>query len=278
MSDALSYNFGGIDGAASFNVTAFDFNAMEAAASRTMSEPAPAIGEVDASSLALSLPAMTLALVVDSRADASPSLPSLPKWGDMFNGVISADGAGTASGHGQMAQQITQSIQQMEQGTTEPFALKGDADGARSGDGVNIGVGELQECTISKATDSASGRQLDAFVITFDRPVEQAAPAFEAQGRLLIGTDDGIWSGGDDDLLIGGQTTWEEIAAGTKLASVTDLVIDPFDTNAGQWEMHDMLIANQDHADGGNFVYTYYTVDTPDGASPATLAEYGLLL
>ena len=32
---------------------------------------------------------------------------------------------------------------------------------------------------------------------------------FDAQGRLLIGTDGGIWSGGGEDLLIGGRTTYE---------------------------------------------------------------------
>lgn len=153
----------------------------------------------------------------------------------------------------------------------------------------------------------------------------------DAQGRLLAGTDGGIWSGAGDDLLIGGRTTFDfdtdgndfllwrqtgtldtsaqtfdgqfrggvtvavgdmegsKIAAGTQLASVTDLVIDPFNSDAGYWEMHDLLLANQDNVDGGKFVYLYYTTTTPNGevdggllstvdhnGITATMAEYAL--
>jgi len=80
------------------------------------------------------------------------------------------------------------------------------------------------------ASGDTSGRQLDGFVVTFDRPVDPSGPAFDAQGRLLIGTDGGIWSGGEAP----------RIAAGTPLASVTDLVIDPFNPHSGDpgnWEV-----------------------------------------
>ena len=159
------------------------------------------------------------------------------------------------------------------------------------------------------ASADTSGWQAGSFLVTFDRPVDPSEPGFDTQGRLLIGTDGGIWSGENDDLLIGGRTTFDfhtdgndfvlwrksgpldtnartfgdqfrggitvavgdmeasNIPAGTQLASVTDLVIDPFNSDAGHWEMHDLLLANQDHVDGGRFVYLYYTTTSsaPDG-------------
>ncbi|HKS62019.1 MAG TPA: hypothetical protein VJT13_10000 [Xanthobacteraceae bacterium] len=120
--------------------------------------------------------------------------------------------------------------------------------------------------------ESAEERQLDGFVVTFDRPSE---PGFDTQGRLLIGTEGGIWGGAGDDVLIGGRTTfdgdtdgndfvlWRKsgslntdvqpfgaqfrggitvavgdleasgMVAGTQRASVTDLVIDPFNRDSG---------------------------------------------
>ena len=157
-----------------------------------------------------------------------------------------------------------------------------------------------------------SGPQV-SLVLTFqgDRIEPSGSSEIDAQGRLLVGTDGGIWRGAGEALLIGGRTTldfdsdgndfllWREsdtnaqtfdyqsrggvtvavgdmeaskISAGTQLASVTDLIIDPFNNNA----------------DADRFVYLYYTTTTPnldvDGGSlstmdkgiPATMAEYAL--
>ena len=51
------------------------------------------------------------------------------------------------------------SMQQTETQVTGMFASTGD--GAQSGDDINIGVGELQECTISKSMDSVSHDAFD---------------------------------------------------------------------------------------------------------------------
>jgi len=125
------------------------------------------------------------------------------------------------------------------------------------------------------AGESAEGRQLDGFVVTFDRPVDASEPGFDTQGHLLIGTEGGIWGGGGDDVLIGGRTTFDgdtdandfvlwrkagplntdvqpfdaqfrggvtvavgdlegsAMVAGTQLGSVTDLIVDPFNHDAG---------------------------------------------
>jgi prepilin-type processing-associated H-X9-DG protein len=145
------------------------------------------------------------------------------------------------------------------------------------------------------ASGDTSGRQLDAFVVTFDRPVDPASTG--CGGASCNGGDAGFLfgSGGDGAHLDGDVFDFRaaEAASGTPLASVTDLIIDPFNSQAGHGEMHDLLLANQGHSDGGKFVYLYYTATTPapasefDGGSlstidmggiPVTMAEYGLML
>ncbi len=133
---------------------------------------------------------------------------------------------------------------------------------ARTSNLLNDLVSQTSERDAGGASGGTSGRQLDRFVVTFDRPVDPSGPEFDAQGRLLIGTDGGRWSGGDDDLLIGGRTAFDfrggitvagdmeasRIAAGTPLASVTDLIIDPFNPHSSA--VHDIAIARQ--SDGGD--------------------------
>lgn len=72
-----------------------------------------------------------------------------------------------------------------------------------------LGNSDVDDYSVSQTSDrdasaDTSGRQLDGFVVTFDRPVDPSTLEFDVQGRLLIGTDGGIWRGGGDDLLIGG--------------------------------------------------------------------------
>ena len=68
---------------------------------------------------------------------------------------------------------------------------------------------QTSEGDAGDASADKSGRQADSFLVTFDRPVDPSEPGFDTQGRLLIGTDGGIWSGQSDDLLIGGRTTFD---------------------------------------------------------------------
>jgi prepilin-type processing-associated H-X9-DG protein len=93
--------------------------------------------------------------------------------------------------------------------------------------GINVVFGDGSVHSINSSDSDASGdtsvRQLDGFVVTFDRPVDPATPVddpagiddliidaviseaataqtgFDAQGRLLVGTDGGIWRGFDAD-------------------------------------------------------------------------------
>jgi hypothetical protein len=148
-------------------------------------------------------------------------------------------------------------------------------DSARRGDADDDLVSQTSERDAGDAS-GGSGRQLDSFVVTFDRPVDPSGGEFDTQGRLLIGTDGGIWSGAGDDLLIAGRTTFDfrggitvavgdmeasSIAAGTPLASVTDLIIDPF--NPDRSAVHDVsLTGHSDGADNWEMVVKVLNAET----------------
>jgi hypothetical protein len=85
----------------------------------------------------------------------------------------------------QASQQIQQIAQSGQQGATGLFALTGDADGTPSGDDINIGVGELQECTISKSMDSVSH---DVFDFTANERADTGKASVNTSPQLFTVT------------------------------------------------------------------------------------------
>ena len=60
-------------------------------------------------------------------------------------------------------------------------------DRSSSGEADDDVVSQTSERDAGDASGGTSGRQLDSFVVTFDRPVDPSGPEFDAQGRLLTG-------------------------------------------------------------------------------------------
>jgi hypothetical protein len=65
------------------------------------------------------------------------------------------------------------------------FALTGDADGTQSGDDINIGVGELQECTITKSMDGVSH---DVFDFTANETADTGTASVDTFSRTFTVT------------------------------------------------------------------------------------------
>ena len=79
-----------------------------------------------------------------------------------------------------------------------------DMDGAETSAAEPSGPMKESMETMKKAwKDASSGDVFDFMALA------ETDTHFDAQGRLLIGTEGGIWNGGDEDLLIGGQTTFD---------------------------------------------------------------------
>ena len=115
------------------------------------------------------------------------------------------------------------------QGTVQSLATY-TVDGTQSGDGadINIGVGELQECTISKSND---GVAVDDLIVNA-----------VISGADYAGTKDGLPNVPVVDLQLDQNS---DVLAGTALPSVTDIIIDPFNPGAA------------DGAKGGNVEFEW---------------------
>jgi hypothetical protein len=224
-------------------------------------------------------------------------------------------------------------------------ASTGDADGTQSGDDINIGVGELQECTISKSMDGVSHdvAGIDDLIVN---AVISSAPVGDGGRDVLIGgagadtepsngklevatadfpivitnatpdTGDGVvdtadyvlWrksSLGDAELdtdaaalaasVFDFKAAEESEAAGqlskvktficpadvgTELASVTDLIIDPFNPlrdNSGVVDAADYQCGFCERAISGDNTDLSLS-DVDKGPLPVSMAEYCLLL
>jgi early secretory antigenic target protein ESAT-6 len=253
MSDALSYNFGGIEGAASFNRDVLDFKAAEAAAYSISSELKHVIGQVDNSgsliegaaesgALVLSLPGLALACAVDAATRGV-----LPMQ-DTEKGVTGMFAAPQDAG--------VLPMQQTEQAVGGMFASAGDAGGE----------------TAQKLASIWGGAGSDAYQQTQQRWDSTAAELNAALKDLSdkVGQA-GASAAADDAASSLGQSM------GFTPPDVFDLkTMEPGEVASLKYNfggIEGAASAYQPDTDGG-----WLLGDGGNGGIPATMAEWALLL
>ena len=126
--------------------------------------------------------------------------------------------------------------------------------------GSDIDVDDLLvNAVITEGSEDTSGRQLDSFIIEFDRPVDPAVPMGE-DWTLIVVTDHGQGSGGGRDLFIGGDGLDTEPYNG-------DGRVDAYVV----WRKNDGTQTGIDDTD-----LSLSAVET--GGIPATLPEYAVMI